>query len=84
MVVDKSSLPQFTKEEFTGADCSGSTGKSNRVLTTATTSSALGEVQVFMEGRLQIETTDYTISGNDITFSKVVYNSHRIRIYYIS
>ena len=83
MIVDKTSLPHFEPERFTGADCSGTSGTANRVLTTSDISSALGEPQVIVEGRVLIKTTDYTTSGNSITFLKPLFNQHRIEIWYL-
>lgn len=82
--MDKASFPQLTPESFTGSDCSGSNGASNRILTTSDAEDALGEVMVIVGGRVLTLTTDYTVSGNDITFLKPVYNQHVIVIWYVA
>lgn len=78
-------LPQqMTTEQFAGSDCSGSNGQSNRVLTTSGVEDALGEVQVVVGGRVLRKTDDYTVSGNDITFVKPMYDLHKIEVWYVA
>ena len=77
-------LPDQTLEKFDGNDCSGSSGAVNRVLTTSSASSARGEIQVIVGGRMLRKTDDYTVSGNDITFIKPVFNQHLIEVWYVA
>jgi hypothetical protein len=61
---------------YTGTDCTGSDGATNRVLTQA-------NALIITVGQNTLQPiTDYTISGNDITFLVNIYNDMKITIWF--
>lgn len=70
-------------ESFAGSDCTGSDGDANRVLTTSELSKALGDEIIFADGQFLRETTDYTTSGDDITFLIKIWDSHKLDVKYL-
>ena len=60
------------KKEFKGSDCTGSSPAKNRTLSTS------GVTFVYLDGLLLQETTQYTVSGNTITFLVNVRDSQKI------
>jgi len=72
-----------TTEQFTGADCSVTGDLINRVLTTAAITSASGDIDVIVDRQILRETTDYTVSGLDITFLGRIRDSQKIDIKYL-
>ena len=70
-------------EQFLGLDCTGSDGDPNRVLTTVGVSTAKGSITVFSDGQFLRETTDYTLSGNDITFLINLWDANKIDVRYL-
>lgn len=73
---------EMINESFVGADCTGSDGDSNRVLTTSI-SNAIGKIIIFADGQFLRETNDYTTSGNDITFLIKIWDTHKIDVQYL-
>jgi len=83
IILDKSSFPKITVEQFNGSDCSGSDSQENRILTTSSAENAIGEIMVFVDGLMWRKTDNWTISGNDITLKRKIWNNQKIDIYYL-
>ena len=74
-------------ENYTGADCSGSSGDSNRVLTLANTGTTTGNgFLVYASGLALALTTEYTVvhnsSSTEITFLNPMFNHMTIIVNY--
>lgn len=69
-----------TIETKSGSDCSGSNGESNRILTLNVVPNTLFLVGV--GGQLLFLTTDYTVSGNQITFLGKIFDAPKILVLY--
>lgn len=71
------------RENLSGASGSGIDGDANRVFT-LTTSNAVDIVEVFLEGVLLIETSQYTIDNSlkQVTIILNVWDSQTISIFY--
>jgi len=71
-------------ENLTGADCTGSSGDSNRTLTLAQTTIKSEGVVVVVNGTVLHEGTgkDYTLSENIITFLNPIWDDDNIRVIY--
>ena len=69
-----------TIETKSGSDCNGSDGESNRILTLNATPETLFLVSV--GGMILTVTTQYTISGDEITFLNKVYDVMPILVLY--
>jgi len=67
-----------TPEEFTGTDASGSTGNSNRTLTTTGT-----PAMVYVDNSLLHKGAgkDYTLSTKTITFLNALFDDQNITVY---
>jgi hypothetical protein len=76
-----------TQEDYTGADCSGSDGDENRVLTLANTDKTISDgFMVFVERNFQTPTSDYTVTHNDssstVTLVSNTYDDSPITVIY--
>ena len=72
----------FTDEAFLGSDATLTDGVVNRVLTTASVSSAIGAIVVYVAAQFYRLTLDYTISGDDITFLGEIFDESSINVVY--
>lgn len=72
-----------TRENLAGSAGSGSSGDSGRVYT-LTTSSDVDIVEVYLDGVLLVETTNYTIdnSAKTVTFVGAVFDSQTVTVFY--
>jgi len=72
------------REEFLGSDGTGSTGDSDRVYTLASTE-ILEIAEVYLDGVLLTETTNYTVDNSAKTVSMVsvaVFDIQRVSVFY--
>ena len=67
----------FNVENFSGSDCTGSDGAKNRTVDLANTPS---EQVVFLNGLQLKETSQYTISGDTVTFLVDVWDDMNISV----
>lgn len=77
----------MTTENFTGADASGSSGDTNRVLTLSNTSLTSSEdLKLFVNGLRQVEDTNYTVNhlvaNTTIVFLNALYDPFLIVVDY--
>ncbi|MHA1383270.1 MAG: hypothetical protein ACTSR3_05895 [Candidatus Helarchaeota archaeon] len=72
-----------TRENLAGSAGTGSDGDTNRVYT-LTTTNTVDIVEVYYNGVLQVETTDYTIDNNNkqVTMLINVWDTDLISIFY--
>lgn len=78
-----------TTENFTGADCTGSSGEQNRTLTISNTSETNNDsFQVFVNNSFLHLNTDYTVVHNTsstvITFLNYLWNDQSITVIYLT
>lgn len=62
---------------YTGSDCTGSSGSKNRTLDVSSGTPNI----VVLERQVLHPTSDYTLSGSVITFLVKVYNTMRITVW---
>ena len=73
-----------TRENLAGSSGSGSDGDSDRVYT-LTTTNAIDIVEVYLDGVLMVETTQYTINNTAKTItmvSQAVFDSQLVSVFY--
>lgn len=72
-----------TRENLAGSAGSGSDGAANRVFT-LTTTNAVDIVEVFLDGVLLVETSQYTIdnTAKTVTIILNVFNTQTVSIFY--
>lgn len=66
----------LTKAQFTGANCSGTEPNTGRIL-----GAGVVPVMVVVEKEVLYEDTDYTLSGNDVTFLIPIIDVMKIEVY---
>ena len=66
-----------SKETKTGTNLSGSDGERSRALTLSTTPT---EVLVIVERKMLLETTDYTVSTDTVTFVNQMFDADKIEV----
>ncbi len=76
ILLQKSSYPGITSDNFGGTDCTGTDKTTNRTLSVTN-----GVGQVFIDRRILRPTDDYTVSGTTITFLVPVDDRHKIEVY---
>ena len=65
------------KVQFTGNDCTGIDGDTNRVLNTG-----VNPIQIFSDGMFIPENIDCMVSGNLVTFLISIFDSQKITVFY--